>query len=159
MIDRFEQLDRREQLILAVGALVAVLIIGWRFVWTPLDNRAVALTDEVEELSRLVVDLKRAAGIRGAVSGSGPASAATSSLLAIVDQTARPLNLAATFESTRNDGPDAISIRFRGAPFDVLNRWLTELMIEHSLVVETVIGISGSGTPGLVDGQILLARS
>jgi type II secretory pathway component PulM len=157
MLARWEQLDRREQLILALGALVAVLIIGWHFIWTPLDNRAAALTDEVDELSRLVVDLKRAAGIRGVVAGAGAAGIATSTLLAIVDQTARPLNLT-PFESTRMDGSDGIYVTFRGAPFDVLNRWLTELKVEHNLAVE-IVSISGSGTPGLVNGQVLLARS
>jgi type II secretory pathway component PulM len=159
MIDWFRQLERREQLVLAIGALLAILIIGWRFVWTPLDARAAALTDEIAERSRLLVDLKRAAGLGTLPGGTGAATAATSSPLAIVDQTARPLGLATSFESTRIDGPDAIYVTFRGAPFDLLNQWLTVLESEHNVTVVTVSSITGSGTPGLVDGQILLART
>jgi type II secretory pathway component PulM len=143
--------------VLGVGLLLALLIIGWRFVWTPLELRSAALTADVDELSRLLVDVQRAAELSSAGQSGAGTGSATSSPLALVDQTARPLGL--SFESTRLESADAIYVTFRDAPFDLLNTWLTLLEIEHNFSVMTVSGISASGTPGLVNGQILLARS
>jgi len=157
-MDWYAQRDRREQVILALGALLAAVVIGWRFVWVPLDARAADLGAQVEELSRLAVDVQRAAGLSDLGSTPG-ATVGSGSLLSILDQVARPLGLASRFERQRQDGPDAIYVSFRDAPFDALNTWLTILDAEYGLSVALVSSISASATPGLVDGQILLARS
>jgi general secretion pathway protein M len=156
MREWFEQLAPRERLVLGVGLLAALIIVGWNLVWTPLDRRSTELRAEVDELSRLVVDLQRAADLRG-VGGGITVGSGSSSVLALVDQTARPLGL--VFESTRLEGPDAIYVSFEAAPFDLLNSWLTVLETEHGLSVVSVSGIAATPTPGLVRGQILLART
>jgi type II secretory pathway component PulM len=52
-----------------------------------------------------------------------------------------------------------MNVSFRNAPFDVLNAWLTQLELEHGVTVAQVSSISSAGTPGLVNGQILISRS
>lgn len=158
MMNWFNQLAPRERLIVGVGALLAALIVGWRFVWTPLDVRSAELATEVAELSRLVVDLERAATLRG-TGTAATAGTSSASPMALVEQTARPLGLASKLERTRQEGPNAIYVTLRDAPFDLVNAWLTTLELEHGLSVVTVSGISFAGTPGLVNGQILLARA
>lgn len=158
MMTWFRQLERRERIVLGAGAALAVVIIGWRFVFMPLDARSEALDQEVGELTGLLVDLRRAAALRD----TGAATRSQSGdvgLLALVDQTAQPLGLASTFDRTRLEGPDAIYVSFRNAPFDRLNTWLMDLELSHGVTVMSVSGISATGTPGLVNGQILLARS
>ncbi len=49
-------------------------------------------------------------------------------------------------------------VTFSDVPFDSLNAWLTELELGYGIRVDTVSGISATGTPGLVGGQILLTR-
>jgi general secretion pathway protein M len=156
MMDWYRQRDTRERLILALGALLAALIVGWGFVWKPLDARALELSQEAGDLSRLVVDLERAATLRD--SGSA-AAVASGSLLSILDQAAQPLGLASKLERQRQESADSIYVSFRDAPFDALNTWLIVLDSEYGLSVESVSGISAAGAPGLVTGQVLLTRS
>jgi type II secretory pathway component PulM len=158
MMDWLEQRDARDRLVLAIGAVLAVLIIGWNFVWKPLDTRARELEQEAAELSLLLVDLERGASL-ASVGGPAASGVGSGSLLSIVDQAARPLGLESKLESSRLDGPNSIYVSFSAAPFDDLNRWLKVLDAEYGLAVESVRGLSGTGTPGLVTGQILLTRT
>lgn len=155
MRDWFLQLAPREQLILGLGTVLAVVIVGFSFVYRPLDTRTAALRESVDELSRVLVDLRRAAAL-GDGPGAATAGAGGGSLVSIVPETARGFGLA--FDTTRLDGTDAIRVTFSDVPFDSLNAWLTELELGHGIRVDTVSGISTTGTPGLVGGQILLTR-
>ena len=159
MADWFQQLAPRERMIVAVGGLLAVLIIGWRFVWAPLRARSAELEQQVSELTRLLVDVQRAAPL-GGVNTPQRSAAGSTELITLVDQTARSLGLVSTFDRTslEQDG-NAMNVSFRNAPFDVLNSWLTLLELEHGVTVTQVSSISSSGTAGLVNGQVLIARS
>ena len=158
MIERWQQLAPRERMILGFGALLAVLIVGWGFVWTPLANNTATLTDTVSEKARLLVDLRRAAGLTATSAGPAAVSSRTSSLIVLVDETSRPFNLSQTFPRTSPDGQDAIMVSFRDAPFDSLVAWLVELEETHAVLVET-FSSSPTGQPGVVSGQVRLRRS
>ncbi len=84
MRDWFLQLAPREQLILGLGTVLAVVIVGFSFVYRPLDTRTAALRESVDELSRVLVDLRRAAALGD---GSGAAGAGGGSLFNIVRET------------------------------------------------------------------------
>ena len=157
MMDWFRQREPRERLVLAIGAALVVAILSWTFIWQPLRDGTSELDASVEERSRQVIDLKRAAGL--AASGVAPeATGSTSSLLVLIDETARPLGLAATFTRSNQDGPDAVNVNFRNARFDRLMGWLIELERQHGLAVVTA-SISRANDAGLVSGQIRLDRS
>lgn len=157
MMDWFNQRERRERLILAIGAVAILAIVGWKFIWEPLRDGTIELDVSVMERSRQVIDLKRAAGL--AASGVAPVATGTSSsLLVLIDETARPLGLAATFTRSNQDGPDAVNVNFRNARFDRLMGWLMELERQHGLAIVTA-NISRANDAGLVSGQIRLDRS
>ena len=157
MMDWFNQREPRERLVLLIGAVAVVVIVGWRFLWEPLRDGTIELDASVAERSRQVIDLKRAAGL--AASGVAPAATgSSSSLLVLIDETARPLGLATTFTRSNLDGPDAVNVNFRNARFDRLMGWLMELEQQHGLAVVTA-SISRANDAGLVSGQIRLDRS
>lgn len=156
MIGWFRQLAFREQLIVGAGALVAVVIIGWGFVWSPLANGAAELDVAVSEKSRLLVDLRRASSLTASAATGAAGVAPTSSLIVLVDETARPFDLA--FTRTSPDGTNAIMITFRDAAFDRLIGWLTQLEQEYGVVIET-FSASPTGQPGIVSGTLRLLRS
>jgi type II secretory pathway component PulM len=156
MIEWFNRLASREQSILVGGATLALLVVGWSFVWSPLRESTLELDRAVAEKSRLVVDLQRAADLGGAAGSS--ASAPSQSMMILVDQTAQSIGLAGTFTRRQNDGPDAYSISFSDAPFHTIVRWLIEIERTHGVRVESA-NVSRAREPGLVDGQIVLDRS
>lgn len=157
MIDWFNSLELREKVILGLGSLLAVAIIGWRFAWVPLSNDTADLREAVAEKSRLVTDLRRAAGLPagGIVQAGGGGS--NQSLVVLVDTTAQPFSLDGKFTRTRPDGPNSIRVSFERAAFDVLVAWLVELEQSHSVAVNSV-SFTGAREPGLVSGQVFLQR-
>lgn len=155
MIERLKQLAPREQLVLGIGTVLAIVIVGWSFVWSPLRSGASNLDLEVAERSQQVVDLRRAASL-GTASAPGSILEATRSLIVLVDETARPLGL--QFSRTNLDGADAIRVSFSEARFDRLIGWLISLEQTHGVSVVTA-SFSRTSNSGLVTGQIQLDRS
>jgi type II secretory pathway component PulM len=157
MMERFRQLESREQVVLVVGVLLAAMIILWSFVWSPLRDGASELEASITERSRQVVDLRRAANLDSTSAVSAPAGDATT-LLYLIDETARPLGLAATFTRTSPDGGNAINVTFRDARFDRLIGWLIDLEQNHGVSVASTT-FTRTGSSGIVSGQIRLDRS
>ena len=157
MSEWFNQLAPRERVILSVGVVLAVLIVGWRFGWSQLDDRTTELGIEVAERSREVIDLKRAAELRA--SGSQPAANIDApSLTVLIDETGRSSGLASSVTRSSQDGADVINVSFRNARFDRLLAWLIELEQRYGLAV-TSASISRASGSGLVDAQVRLDRS
>lgn len=157
MIERFRQLAPREQLILIVGTLLAVLIIGWQFVWSPLRENAGELNLANAERSRQIVDLRRAAGL-SSTSMPGIGASDDPNLIFLVDETASPLGLTTSFTRTSPDGADAINISFTDARFDRLLQWLIDLEQNYGVSVVTT-SFSRTRSTGLVSGTVRLDRS
>jgi type II secretory pathway component PulM len=153
----FRQLAPRERLALTTGAILAVIVVGWTFVWSPLRAGAVELDATVAERSRQVVDLRRAASLN-AGSAPGAAMRDAPTPLVLIDQTARPMGLSGSITRTTPDGADAISVSFRDARFDRLLDWFVDLERTYGF---TVVSASFTGTngAGLVSGQVRLERS
>jgi general secretion pathway protein M len=157
MMEWFQQREPREQLVLGLGLVLAILIVGWRFVWTPLESGAEQLEQSVIEKSRLLVDLRRAAALRASATPAA-SDAGAPTLVVLVDQTARPFGLASTFTRSIPDGADHLTIVFRDAPFDVLMSWLVDLEQQHGVVPDTSASFKATGEPGLVTGRLELER-
>ena len=149
-------LAARERLIVGVGGVLALIIVIWGMIWKPLHDRTIDLRESITDKSLLVNDLRRAASLAtsGALASGGGAE---QSLVILVDNTARPSGLAATFSRTRPDGPNAINISFESAPFDTLLTWLIGLEETYGISVQSA-SVNEARAPGLVNGQILLSR-
>jgi len=159
MIERFRQLARREQIVLGGGAALAVVIIAWSFVWSPLQTAVSDLRESVGERSRLLVDLRRAAGLSSTTVSGAPEDDAQW-LFSLVDATARPMGLAsAVVNTTPVSGSDSVRVAIENASFTLLVDWLIGLDREHGVRVGDVNLYPASGQPGLVRGQIVLTPS
>ena len=157
MSEWFNQLAARERWVLGIGVAVAVLIVGWRFGWSPLDDRTRELGTQVEARAREVVDLKRARDLQ-ATSGQPATSVDAPSLTVLIDETGRSSGLASSVTRSSQDGPDVINVSFRDARFDRLVTWLIDLEQRYGLSV-TSASISQASGSGLVDAQVRLDRS
>lgn len=156
MIEWFRQLAPRERLVLTAGAILAVVIVGWTFVWAPLRTGAAELDATVAERSRQVIDLRRASGLASA-SGAGAAMRDAPTPLVLIDQTARPMGLSGSITRTTPDGANAISVSFRDARFDRLLDWFVDLDRSYGFAVASA-SFTGTNGAGLVTGQVRLER-
>lgn len=157
MKDWLETLAPRERAVLAVGAVLAVLIVFWGLIWQPLSDGTAELREQVERKSRLHVDAQRAAAVEPTGDATPAAAEPGQSLVLLVDGTAQSHGLSGALTRTRPEGADGISVTFRDAPFDAVVSWLVALWNDHGVRVETA-SVNGAREPGLVNGQILLRR-
>lgn len=158
MMEWLKQREPREQIVLALGALLVVVFIGWKFLWIPLQNRSQDLADSVAHKSDLIVDLRRAANLSAAAAGPGTTGVGTS-LTVVINLTAEPLGLDSAIErSTPVGGGDAIRVTLIAAPFDTLVSWLDTLERQYGVGVATA-DITRADQTGLINGRIVLDRS
>ena len=155
MKDWFANLQPRERWLFVGGSVVAVLVLLWMLVLSPLRAGSADLRDAVAAKQRLLTDLAR---IEGAAGGNVPGVArdGQESLAVLVASTAQAHGL--TFPRTRPDGADAINVTFQNASFDALVEWLIVLQTTHAVAVESA-SVSSAREQGLVNGQLLLRRS
>ncbi len=148
----------RERLVLAAGAVGAVVIVLWGFVWMPLTSGTSDLGAAVESKRQLAVELRRAAALEPAGDDTPRARGAGRSLVVLVNETAQRRGLAERFTTTRPDGQNRINVSFQNAAFDTIVEWLLELERDYAVDVESASFNQGRER-GLVTGQILLSRA
>ena len=158
MMSWIQQLAPRERLILGCGAVAAIAIIVWGLLWKPLHDGRTQLADQVDQKSNLYIDVQRAMSVDGQDTDNPAPGGAGQSILILIDTSARSYGLAESFTQTRPNGPNEISVSFQRAPFDTIVSWLIELESTYGIAVNSV-SMTDSGQPGLINGQVFLARS
>lgn len=153
----FDSLAARERIILVAGGVLAVLIIAWTFVWTPLHNGAFELDGAVTQKHRLLANLRRVEAVAGQAP-AGTTAAPTQSLVLLVDQTHRAHGLAGTLSRNQPDGSDGIRVTFQSASFDELVSWLGALQQSYGVLVESA-SFDGTAQPGIVSATLVLRRT
>jgi general secretion pathway protein M len=151
----FYALQPRERWILGGGGLVALLIVVWAFVLTPLRAQSVRLGTAVETKQRLLVDLARLEGAQTSTLAATSVQGRDQTLVVVVDTTAQQHGLA--LARTRPNGPNGIDVTFQGASFDVLVEWLMTLHGTYAVDVESA-SLTSARVQGLVNGQLSLQR-
>jgi len=149
----FDSLQARERLILIGGAILAVLIILWIGVLTPLRTRSETLRDSIAQKQRQLVDLARVGPEPAHAAGPGGAA---QTLVVVIDASAREHGVA--LKTRRPDGPDGIQVAFANVAFDTLLDWLVAIEKQNSIAVESA-SVTTTKQRGIVNGQLVLRRS
>jgi len=152
----FESLQPRERNVLLGGAVAAVLIAFWAFVWQPLDRSSENLRVSIESKEQVLTNLYRAQGLT-AVAQDPSTARGNQSLVVLIDQTAQAGGLGGALTRTRPDGATRINVSFENAAFDKLLTWLVQLQQVEGVYVEGA-SINDTRQRGLVTGNLLLSR-
>lgn len=154
----WQALAERERRMLAAGALVVALLLGWAFVWHPL---ALARDELQARVARERVDLAwmqqtagevatlRAKGARGQVDRQGK------SLFALADATARGAGLASSLKRVEPTGSRSVRVSFESANFDALIAWVDSLARDYGVQATDVSADRVEGI-GLVNARVVL---
>ena len=148
----------RERLIIYAAAAVLFVLLVHALVLEPYQTRKQALQDELEQ-QRSDLEWMRSAVARLPAGGLTPANNAqiNGTLANFVDQAVRQQGLSAQLASMSPVGNDIIRMRLSAVDFNRLVGFIARIYSSGLQVQD--IRITSTGTPGLVDSNIVLLRS
>ena len=157
---RFEALQPREQVLVAVGGLVAALALVYLLLWQPFalsrDHRAAelararALAAEIEQIGALAQQSHANGG--GLVVGPGV------SLLSAVDQASKDGVLGKPLSRVNPDGDNQVRVWVEDAQFDNVVRWMDDLQNRYGVHIDNV-AVERRSTAGTVNARMTLVRA
>lgn len=151
-------LQPREQRVVALGAAVAVVLLGWSLLWYPLAHSRTQLAERVrqqhENLAAMSQQAAQARELR-ARGGGGHADRQGKSLLALADATARGAGLGGALKRVEPTSEKSVRVSFEFAAFDTLTNWLDALVRDYD-VQTTDFSADHVDAVGLVNARVTL---
>jgi len=151
-------LVEREQRIVAIGAVVVALMLGWALVWHPLAAKRIELRDAVDAQRRDLAYVRVAAAEVERLRAAGTHSRADRqgrSLLALADATARSSGLEGALRRVEPVSATSVRVTFEVASFDALMGWIESLTRDYGIEATDVSADRADGV-GLVNARVTL---
>jgi general secretion pathway protein M len=148
----------REQRMVAAGAIVVTLMLGWALIWHPLTAKRSTLLETVDAQRRDLayvrvaaaeVERLRAAGTRSRADRQGR------SLLALADATARAGGLEGALRRVEPVGAASVRVSFEFARFDALIDWIESMTRDYGIEATDFSADRADGV-GLVNARVTL---
>jgi len=159
LLERYRELQPRERLVVAIGAVVVVLTLLYVALWEPFakarDRQFAALTDEralAERLETIAATVQKARA-----SGQGAVQGREQSLLTLVDQQGRAPELGKPPSRMQPEGENEVKVWFEDVPFDALVRWMATLETRYGVQVAGAELERRAGN-GLVNARLTVTR-
>lgn len=150
----FYGLQPRERWIVAVGAVLVVIIVGWGFVLKPMRAETARLQASVDTKQRLLIDVARVEAEQPTNVADGR-HGSDQTLYQLMDNTAAEYGLG--HPRSRANGPSGVDVTLQNASFDAIVRWIAALQDMYGIEVETA-SLTPTREPGLVNANLLLRR-
>ncbi|MDX1515806.1 MAG: type II secretion system protein M [Woeseiaceae bacterium] len=162
MRDWYDNLEQREQLFVAVGGVVLILILFWALIWLPLSRAHEAAQANVarwqNSLSELQMISARVQSGDASQSASRPI-ALDESPVVIVDRSLRERSLNNTVKR-QQPTPNGIRVEFENVAFDQLVVWLGELQTRYAMDVQAgSLSLASRAGPGRINASLTLERA
>lgn len=152
-------LSVRDQRILVLGGLIAIAILFYAIVWTPLQNNLDKLRPQVDSQSADLAWMQKQAGKIRSLDQSGQTEVNKSSLplLTIVDQTAKTLNLRDEIKQIQPGKESGTAkIWFDKVVFEDWLQWLDNITAQG--IVVTRVSITKSAEYPMVNIRMELEK-
>jgi general secretion pathway protein M len=150
--------EPREQRVLGVGAVIAVLVLAWSVIWHPLSASLDALQARVSAQRADLAGMQQAAARVATLRGQGARAKGErqgKSLLALADASARGNQLGNALKRVEPLGPKSVRVSLEGAAFDSLIDWLDGLSRDFGVVATDFSADRVEGV-GLVNARVTL---
>lgn len=151
-------LEPRERMMFATGAVLLVLLLLYVLVWGPFRSGYHSLQESVSAQRDTVVWMQGSAQTIQRLRNSGGVTAGGlggRSLLSVTDSTARAGGLGPALKRVEPEGTNSVRVWLEGAPFDVLIKWLGTLSNRHGVDANSV-SLERNETAGLVNARLTL---
>lgn len=153
----WNEASQRDRRVLAGGALVVGLLLGWAYVWHPLRQSHAQLEQRVAlDRQSLAFVRSAAATIEGqrAAPRAGAARAGRS-LLALADASARDAGLESALRRVEPVNARSVRVTFELASFDAMVLWIEALARDYAVRV-TDLSADRADAVGLVNARVTL---
>jgi general secretion pathway protein M len=154
----WQGLAERERRMLAVGAAVVALLLGWSFVWYPLAQARDSLQQRVARERTDLAWMQQTAGEFAALRSKGARAQVDrqgKSLFALADVTARGAGLATSLKRVEPTGNRSVRVSFESANFDALIGWVDGLARDYGIQATDFSADRVEGL-GLVNARVVL---
>ncbi|MDR2013775.1 MAG: type II secretion system protein M [Rhodanobacter sp.] len=151
----------RDRRILSIGAIMAVVLLGWALVWHPLARKRAELEENIQNQRRDLAYVQRGAAEldkRRATSVRTQGDRAGKSLLALADATARSAGLETALKRVEPVGTRGVRVSFESVGFDALVQWIQSLAASYG-VETTELSADRADGIGLVNARVTLQDS
>jgi general secretion pathway protein M len=150
--------SERDRRVLAAGMVAIALLLGWAFVWYPLERARAQLGAQVERARNDLAWMRSSAGEMTALHAKGARGQIDrqgKSLLALADVTARGAGLAGALKRDEPTGPNSVRVSFETANFDALMDWIDALARDYGVQATDLSADKVEGM-GLVNARVVL---
>ena len=159
LLERYRELQPRERVMVATGAVVVAITLVYLILWEPLANarhqQATTLAEERALAERL--ETIGAAVQKARVSGVGAVQGREQSLLTLIDQQGKAPELGKAPTRMQPEGDTEVKVWFEDVPFDALVRWMNTLESRYGLQI-TAAELERRAGPGLVNARLTVTR-
>lgn len=150
----FARFTPREQVSLLVLAAALGVFLAYHLLWSPVSaarndmaQRNAATAESLHRVSAMVSEIMQRRSV-------GAETPGRRSVTALVNQSSVQQGLEVTRLQPNSRGE--VQVRFEGAVFNALVRWLYQLESEEGALI-TELSVSESGTPGRVNATVRVA--
>lgn len=155
MVNWFNRLQSREQILIVFAAVVLLLLFAYEAVWQPVTGHVAKLHLQVSAQRQRLHKLQDTVSGYHALAAIAPSqNAGNESLLAMVDRTSQTHQLKQSIKTLSPEGEKKVRLRMDNADFDQLIKWLAELS-NNGLQVQQ-IDISRVELEGRVSVSVVL---
>ena len=155
LLQRYSALSSREQRIVLVGAIGALLLFVLAVV-LPLRHRLTAVEQRVESKRDDLLWLRSVAPQLAGLQSSAPPPL-HESLVVLIDRTARQSGLEHALAGSQPSGNGGLSVHLEQASFDALVTWLAQLRDSYGVRVDSAVVDAGNNV-GTVNASLVLAH-
>lgn len=156
---RFEALQPREQVIVAVGSLVLLLALIYLALWQPFALARSHRADELASARSLAARIEQIGALAqvSRPAGGPPLVGREVSLLSAVDQASKDGVLGKPLSRINPDGENQVRVWIDDVPFDALLRWMDDLQARYAVHIDNV-AVERRPVPGVVSARLSLKR-
>ncbi len=145
----------REQLVVGIGGVAAVVLLLYAFLWAPLQHDLDRLRAEVpreqQQLQWMRAQVNRINQLRAAA----PSGVRGGGLLSFVEQSAQTYGIRTSIKRVEPEGPNAVRLAIDGVAFNSLAEWLANLQKQGGVRIDNAT-LEPSPTPGVINARLLL---
>lgn len=157
--ERWEQISTREQQMVVLMSIVVSLALFYFMLWEPLqvgiDDGHARYKAQTQALLTMHQQAAEARSLMSSGTGKPGNIRDSSSLLGLIERTAKQNQLNTALQKVQPDGKDGVRIWMDNAAFDQLIQWLSTLITQHGIFVSEIT-FERQDAPGRVNSRILL---
>ena len=156
--ERWQGLQKREQLLVRSGAIVALILAFYVWVWLPLDSTVTALHTSLLQKQQDLRWMNSAAKRMIALQRDGYAiNLSNSPLLDSINDSLQTQRLTYYLKQTPMPQEESVQVIFVGVPFDSLMQWMRELWLQNGIVASHFKAVRAP-ISGTVNAEITLVN-